>query len=77
MDPSPIEGYCPMGCGQTLAVQDGTISCQAPECPRPGLLHEMLFPRVCAPAESAVRIIRGGSRRLRRQEFVVLGSTLS
>lgn len=42
MDSLPIEGHCPMGCGQTLAVQGGTISCQAPECPSPGLLHEML-----------------------------------
>lgn len=38
----PIEGYCPMGCGQTLVIHDGCVTCQSPECPRPSAVAEIL-----------------------------------
>lgn len=38
-----VEGYCPMGCGQTLFLgEGGRITCSWIECPRPAAVDELL-----------------------------------
>lgn len=39
----PVAGFCPMGCGQTLACTSaGAITCHHPDCTRPRALTELL-----------------------------------
>jgi hypothetical protein len=39
----PVFGYCPMGCGQTLALlSNGFIVCETPNCPRADAATEIL-----------------------------------
>lgn len=41
-----VQGYCPMGCGQTLILSgSGTIVCNGAHCPRPGAVDELLSDR--------------------------------
>lgn len=41
-----VAGYCPMGCGASLAVRvDGQVYCWEEDCPRPSAIHEIL----CVP----------------------------
>lgn len=40
-----IDGYCPMGCGQTLFVASGHIHCSLSDCPRPAAVAEILADR--------------------------------
>lgn len=40
-----IDGYCPMGCGQTLFVASGHIHCSLSNCPRPAAVAEILDDR--------------------------------
>lgn len=38
-----LQGFCPMGCGQTLErVAGGTVKCVAENCPRPDVVHLLL-----------------------------------
>lgn len=38
-----IQGYCPMGCGQTLFMgTGGHITCRRIECPNPGAVDQIL-----------------------------------
>lgn len=39
---SPVHGYCPMGCGQTLAVHDGRVVCRSGRCPDPTAVDRLL-----------------------------------
>lgn len=40
-----IDGYCPMGCGQTLFVASGHIHCSLVDCPQPTAVAEILNDR--------------------------------
>jgi hypothetical protein len=38
-----VQGYCPMGCGQTLRISGGgQIVCFGQDCPRPRAVSELL-----------------------------------
>lgn len=37
-----VNGYCPMGCGTTLYVDGGMVSCSSQDCPRPNAVSEIL-----------------------------------
>jgi hypothetical protein len=37
-----IHGYCPMGCGETLFVDDDQITCLSSNCPRPDAVSIIL-----------------------------------
>jgi len=37
-----VAGYCPMGCGQTLFLGRGHITCSLLDCPNPGAVDELL-----------------------------------
>lgn len=38
-----VDGFCPMGCGRTLAVGGrGRVYCTNPECPDQDAVHELL-----------------------------------
>lgn len=37
-----VNGYCPMGCGTTLYVDGGMVSCSNLNCPRPNAVSEIL-----------------------------------
>ena len=37
-----VAGYCPMGCGQTLYLDDGRIYCRSPQCPRGDAVSDLL-----------------------------------
>lgn len=39
-----VQGYCPLGCGQTLFVGDGGyVTCSYSECPRPDAASDILL----------------------------------
>lgn len=39
----PVKGYCPMGCGQKLALtEDGEVWCFAAACPEPFAVTDLL-----------------------------------
>lgn len=41
-----VQGYCPMGCGSTLALgEDGHVTCSLDRCPRPDAVTEILDDR--------------------------------
>lgn len=37
-----VVGYCPMGCGQTLFLAAGNVTCSSTKCARPGAAGELL-----------------------------------
>lgn len=43
-DTPAVDGFCPMGCGQTLehCGSDGAVLCTAARCPRRSAVHELL-----------------------------------
>lgn len=42
-EPSRLQGYCPMGCGQTLFVgSGGYLTCSYLDCPRPAAVSDIL-----------------------------------
>ena len=43
MNPFKVQGYCPMGCGQTLFLgNDGYITCSYLRCPQPDAVSTIL-----------------------------------
>lgn len=40
-----VQGYCPMGCGETLGYVDDVVACLNRQCPRPSAVHEILADR--------------------------------
>ena len=45
-DDGRVQGYCPMGCGQTLFLgEGGHITCSYVRCPRPDAVDELLGDR--------------------------------
>lgn len=53
-----VEGYCPMGCGQTLAVsRGGHIYCANPDCPEQDAVGDILGK---AETEHIVHVLRDG-----------------
>lgn len=44
MTENPVEGYCPMGCGWTLAYVDTeqAVMCQSAGCPKPYAVRDIL-----------------------------------
>lgn len=42
----PVQGFCPMGCGETLILGDGGhVTCSWLECPNPGKADDILHDR--------------------------------
>lgn len=40
---TPVQGNCPMGCGETLKLdKDGQVVCRKRACPNPGAVHWLL-----------------------------------
>lgn len=40
--PKHVNGHCPMGCGQTLVLLAGNPVCDAPQCPQPLAVSDLL-----------------------------------